>query len=39
LNRGDAAGLEAGVVLERHYALNGFIRYLDSEWDDISTDT
>lgn len=33
------AGLEAGVTMERHYALNWLIGYLDQEWDDISTDT
>jgi len=33
------AKLEAGVVLERHYALNWLIGYMDQEWDDISTDT
>lgn len=33
------AGLDRGIVYERHYALNWLIRYLDQEWDDISTDT
>lgn len=33
------AGLEPGVTLERHYALNWLIGYMDQEWDDISTDT
>ncbi len=33
------AGLEPGVTHERHYALNWLIRYLDQEWDDVSTDT
>lgn len=33
------AGLEAGVTLERHYALNWLIGYMGQEWDDISTDT
>ena len=33
------ADLEAGVVYERHYALNWLIGYLGSEWDDVSTDT
>ncbi|MFN5229343.1 MAG: DUF4272 domain-containing protein [Planctomycetota bacterium] len=23
----------------RHYALNWLIRYMDQEWDDVSTDT
>lgn len=34
------AGLDGGVVMERHYALNWLIGcYPDQEWDDISTDT
>ena len=33
------AGLEPGVVMERHYALNWLIGYMDQEWDDVSTDT
>ena len=33
------AGLEPGVVHERHYALNWLIGYGQQEWDDISTDT
>lgn len=33
------AGLDPGVVLERHYALNWLIGYMGQEWDDISTDT
>ena len=32
-------GLNASVVYERHYSLNWLIRYLDQEWDDVSTDT
>ena len=31
--------LEPGVTMERHYALNWLIGYMDQEWDDISTDT
>lgn len=30
---------EPGVTLERHYALNWLIGYMEQEWDDISTDT
>lgn len=39
--RGDKApaDLEAGVVYERHYALNWLIGYQGAEWDNISTDT
>jgi hypothetical protein len=33
------AGLDPGVVYERHYSLNWLMRYADQEWDDISTDT
>jgi hypothetical protein len=33
------AGLEPGVVMERHYALNWLIGYLDQDWDDVGTDT
>lgn len=28
-----------GVVYERHYALNWLIKYMDQEWDNVSTDT
>lgn len=38
-NRDAPAGLDGGIVLERHYALNWLIGYLDQQWDDISTDT
>ena len=38
--RGESVdGLDAGVVVERHYALNWLIGYLDQAWDDITTDT
>ncbi len=33
------AGLDPGVVLERHYALNWLVGYMNQDWDDISTDT
>jgi Domain of unknown function (DUF4272) len=33
-------GLDAGVVMERHHALNWLVGYADNaEWDDVSTDT
>lgn len=32
-------GIDPGVVIERHYALNWLIGYAGQEWDDISTDT
>jgi hypothetical protein len=31
--------IDSSVVLERHYALNWLIGYMDQAWDDISTDT
>jgi len=31
--------LDNGIVYERHYSLNWLIKYMDEEWDDISTDT
>ena len=33
------AGLDPGVAMERHHALNWLIGYLGQDWDDISTDT
>jgi hypothetical protein len=33
------AELMPGVTMERHYALNWLVRYMDQAWDDISTDT
>lgn len=33
------AGLDAGVVVERHRALNWLIGYMGQAWDDVSTDT
>lgn len=33
------AGLEPGVTLERHHALNWLIGYMEQAWDDVSTDT
>jgi hypothetical protein len=32
-------GIDTSVTLERHYALNWLIGYMQQEWDDISTDT
>jgi len=32
-------GYDAGVVQERHYALNWLIGYSGQDWDDVSTDT
>jgi Domain of unknown function (DUF4272) len=33
------AGLDGGIVMERHHALNWLMGYMDQEWDDLSTDT
>lgn len=33
------SGLNSSVVYERHYALNWLIKYLNQDWDDVSTDT
>lgn len=30
---------DAGVVQERHHALNWLIGYCGQDWDDITTDT
>lgn len=32
-------GIHAGIVYERHYALNWLTRYQAYAWDDVSTDT
>jgi hypothetical protein len=32
-------GLDGGVVMERHKALNWLICYCDDDWDDVTTDT
>lgn len=37
--RDPPGGLDAGVVLERHYALNWLVRFEGAEWDDIDTPT
>lgn len=33
------AGLNDGVLQERHYALNWLVRFEDREWDDVDTPT
>ena len=33
------AGLDPGVTMERHHALNWLVRYFDADWDDVTTDT
>ncbi len=32
-------GLDGGVVVERHYALNWLVRFEDSAWDEVDTPT
>ena len=32
-------GLDGGVILERHYALNWLVRFEESDWDDVDTPT
>lgn len=31
--------IDSSVVLERHYALNWLVGYMEQTWDDVSTDT
>ena len=38
-NTGVPPGLEGGVILERHYALNWLVRFEESEWDEVDTPT
>ena len=33
------SGLNPSVVYERHYALNWLIRYMNQDWDNVTTDT
>ena len=40
VNGGPApSGVDCGIVVERHHALNWLIGYQGQEWDDVSTDT
>lgn len=32
-------GMDDGIVVERHKALNWLINYMEDEWDDVGTDT
>ncbi|MCW1912344.1 DUF4272 domain-containing protein [Luteolibacter sp. GHJ8] len=38
-NLSTPAGLDGGVVMERHYVLNWLTGYMDQDWDEVSTDT
>lgn len=37
--QGPPGNLNSSVVFERHYALNWLVRYMNQDWDDVSTDT
>jgi hypothetical protein len=37
--RPEPAGIVAGVVAERHYALNWLTRFQDADWDEVQTPT
>jgi hypothetical protein len=36
---GEAAGLDADVVMERHHALNWLVRFQHAPWDEVDTPT
>jgi hypothetical protein len=38
-NQDPPAGLNASIVYERHYVLNWLIKYMEQDWDDVTTDT
>ena len=38
-NKPAPAGLDPGVIQERHYALNWLVRFEGADWDDIDTPT
>jgi len=39
LDKREPAGLDGGVILERHHALNWLVRFEESDWDDVDTPT
>ncbi|MEM9414252.1 MAG: DUF4272 domain-containing protein [Planctomycetota bacterium] len=39
LNGETSPHVDEGIIRERHRALNWLIRYMDAEWDDVTTDT
>lgn len=39
LNGETSPHVDEGVIRERHRALNWLIRYMDAEWDNVTTDT
>jgi hypothetical protein len=38
-NENSPGGLNSSVVYERHYSFNWLIKYLDQDWDNVTTDT
>jgi len=39
LNGKSSPHIDEGIIRERHRALNWLIRYMNAEWDDVTTDT
>jgi hypothetical protein len=39
LNGKSSDNADVEIIMERHKALNWLIRYMDQEWDDVTTDT
>jgi len=38
-NESAPGGLNSSIVYERHYSLNWLIKFMDQEWDKVTTDT
>lgn len=38
-NKNAPSGLNSSVVFERHHTLNWLIKYMNQDWDNVSTDT
>lgn len=38
-NENAPAGLNSSVVLERHYSLNWLVKFMNQDWDNVTTDT
>lgn len=39
INNKETTKIDEGIIRERHRALNWLIRYLDQDWDEVTTDT
>jgi hypothetical protein len=39
INNKESTKIDEGIIRERHRALNWLIRYLDQDWDEVTTDT